>query len=189
MPKASAKNSLIHEVAAALRSNLRGKYAHTKTRAEVRGGGKKPWQQKGTGRARHGSIRSPIWRGGGVTFGPRSEKNYYKKINEKAKKLVLKTVLNDKIGEGRFKTIDSFPKISKTKEGAQFLESIGLQNKKILILNAAGGFKRALRNIPETGFLPVKNLNALEALKYEYILTDSHGINELTLWLKIEELK
>src|SRR3989344_7199784 len=77
--------NLIHEVVVGIRSSQRGSIAHSKTRGEVRGGGKKPWQQKGTGRARVGSIRSPLWRGGGITFGPTSKRNWDLKINKKTK--------------------------------------------------------------------------------------------------------
>ena len=77
------KDSLVHQVYVAHISNARKTLAHTKTKGEVRGGGKKPWKQKGTGRARHGSIRSPLWKGGGITFGPRSERNFSKKINKR----------------------------------------------------------------------------------------------------------
>ncbi|MDE1941428.1 MAG: 50S ribosomal protein L4, partial [Patescibacteria group bacterium] len=84
---------LVHEIVRLMNSNSRTPVAHTKTRGEVRGGGRKPWKQKGTGRARHGSTRSPIWVGGGVAHGPRNEKNYSRKINRKAKSKALFTIL------------------------------------------------------------------------------------------------
>ena len=87
---------VVHRVVLAQRANQRQITAHTKDRSEVRGGGKKPWRQKGTGRARHGSIRSPLWRGGGVTFGPRKERNFKQKINKKMRRKALFMVLSAK---------------------------------------------------------------------------------------------
>ena len=87
---------LVHQVVTAMRANMRPNVAHTKDRGEVRGGGKKPWQQKGTGRARHGSSRSPIWKGGGVTHGPRKDKIYAQKINRTMAAKALLTVLSRK---------------------------------------------------------------------------------------------
>src|SRR3989338_6361156 len=88
-------------------ANQRRHYSHAKGRGEVRGGGRKPWQQKGLGRARHGSIRSPIWKGGGVTHGPLSEKNYGKKINKKMRAKALFTVLSQKMKHGEIIFVDS----------------------------------------------------------------------------------
>ncbi len=96
------KSSVVHEVFVAQRNNAREPWADTKKRGEVRGGGKKPWQQKGTGRARHGSIRSPIWKGGGVTFGPLSIRNYTTKINKKTRRLATRMCLSDKAQNTRF---------------------------------------------------------------------------------------
>ena len=93
----AVKESVVHQVMVAQMANSRVAIAHTKTRAEVRGGGRKPWKQKGTGRARHGSTRSPIWVGGGVTFGPRSDRNFSQKVNKKMKTKALFMCLSDKV--------------------------------------------------------------------------------------------
>src|SRR3990167_786074 len=90
------KENLVHQVVTDMRANAREGNAHTKTRGDVRGGGKKPWRQKGTGQARHGSTRSPIWIGGGVAHGPRNEKDYSRKINKETKKKALYTILSKK---------------------------------------------------------------------------------------------
>src|SRR3989338_9341694 len=91
---------LLHQVVTSQIANQRQTIAHTKGRGEERGGGKKPWRQKGTGRARHGSIRSPLWKGGGTTFGPRNEKSFEKKLNRKVKTKALFTLLSAKMREG-----------------------------------------------------------------------------------------
>src|SRR5204862_3545370 len=95
------KAAVIEQAIATILTNRRQPLAHTKTKGEVRGGGRKPWQQKGTGRARHGSIRSPQWKGGGVIFGPRSNRNYFKKMNVTAKRQALLMALSDKAQHDR----------------------------------------------------------------------------------------
>ncbi len=103
------REKLLAQVVRCELMNDRSGNAHTKTRAEVRGGGKKPWKQKGTGRARHGSIRSPIWRGGGVVFGPRNQRNWHRKINKTSRIAALKSVLKDRlVAEKVFQLDDSF---------------------------------------------------------------------------------
>src|SRR3989339_2000180 len=94
------KPAVVYQVFQALLANIREPWAHTKNKGEVRGGGKKPWKQKGTGRARHGSIRSPLWVGGGITFGPTSARNFSVKVNKKLKKKVLAMVLSAKYRAG-----------------------------------------------------------------------------------------
>ncbi len=98
---------LVHQVVVSMTSSMRHSIANTKTRGEVRGGGKKPWQQKGTGRARHGSTRSPIWVGGGVAHGPRAEKNYDRKVNVKARRKALHVILSQKFRDGEILFIDA----------------------------------------------------------------------------------
>lgn len=115
---------LVHDVVTSLLSSARTPVAHVKTRGEVRGGGKKPWKQKGTGRARHGSTRSPIWVGGGVTHGPRNEKNYDRKVNKKAKAKAFACVLSKKFKDGEILFIESLSYAApKTKEAKLTLEN------------------------------------------------------------------
>lgn len=113
------RSDLVHQVTTAMQANARQNRAHTKNRAEVSGGGKKPWKQKGTGQARHGSSRSPIWRHGGITFGPRSERDYSEKINRKMRIGALLSVLSKKAKDGEIILIDKFsfvtPKTSTAK--------------------------------------------------------------------------
>lgn len=113
---------LIHQVAMAQLANARVAIAHTKTKGEVRGGGKKPWRQKGTGRARHGSIRSPLWKGGGVTFGPRNTRNFSQKVNKKMKKAALFSCLSDKAQQNALVILDKLDATeAKTKEFAKVI--------------------------------------------------------------------
>ena len=100
---------LVHEVVRLMNSNSRTNVAHTKTRGEVRGGGKKPWKQKGTGKARHGSTRSPIWVGGGVSGGPRNDKNFDRKVNKKMKAKALYVILSKKFRDGEILFVNNFP--------------------------------------------------------------------------------
>src|SRR3954462_9048133 len=100
-------DALMHQVVTSMHSNARPNVAHTKGRGEVRGGGRKPWQQKGTGRARHGSIRSPIWKGGGVTHGPRNEKVYARKINKGMRQKALLVALSRKAKDGEVILLES----------------------------------------------------------------------------------
>src|SRR3989338_14679 len=100
------RSDLVHQVTTGMQANLRQNRAHTKDRAEVSGGGKKPWKQKGTGQARHGSSRSPIWRHGGITFGPRAERNYSEKINKKMRISALLSVLSQKAKDGEIILVD-----------------------------------------------------------------------------------
>ncbi len=176
------KPELIHFVVVAILSNLRKPWAHTKTRGEVRGGGRKPWRQKGTGRARAGSIRSPLWRGGGVVFGPRKERVYKKKVNKKVKRLALKMALSDKFLNKKIIVLDKIelPKI-KTKEMEKILEKLSIKKNKTLLILEKKDDKIFLssRNLPYLKFSLANNLNLIDILNAQYLLTTKEGIKEI----------
>ncbi len=176
------KPELIHQVVNAMRANLRKPLAHTKTRGEVRGGGKKPWRQKGTGRARAGSIRSPLWRGGGITFGPRKERVYKKKINKKVKKLALKMALSDKVLNKKIIVLGGI-KLSaiKTKEFKKVVDQLPIKNKKTIFLYQKKELSmiKAARNMANFKTSSIESLNLIDLLKNEYLLITKETLKEL----------
>lgn len=163
-------HDLLHQVAVSMMANQRKPWAHTKDRSERRGGGKKPWRQKGTGRSRHGSSRSPIWRKGGVTFGPRKERDYAQKINKKMRKKAILMVLSSKLQDKELKIIDQLD-INKTKQAGQILKNLNI-NKSVLITQE----NKAFRNIPKTKTIAPQNLNTLDLLNYKYLLIPKEAI-------------
>jgi large subunit ribosomal protein L4 len=182
-----ASSDLVHEAATAQMDNARSAIAHTKDRSDVRGGGRKPWKQKGTGRARHGSRNSPIWSGGGVTFGPRNIRNFSSKINKKAKRKALAMVLSDKVANEKFVAVEDFIlKDGKTKELAAILEKLPVANKKTLIVlppenkNVA----RAAQNIKKVNTLPTNTINVVDLLKTDYVLFSKDAIDQISLVYK-----
>jgi large subunit ribosomal protein L4 len=176
---------LVHQVVEGMRSNKRAGTADTKDRGEVRGGGKKPWKQKGTGRARHGSSRSPIWVGGGVTHGPLAEKNYKRKISKKMRAQALFSVLSKKFKDNEIIFVDSLA-MSKmnTKDAVKVVASIAkatgwktiTTSKKPRLLTAIfdrnENTEKSFRNIPSLEIVFLKNLNPLDVLNYQYLLID-----------------
>ena len=181
---------LVHQVVTSLSANRRAGTAHAKDRGDVRGGGKKPWRQKGTGRARHGSIRSPIWKGGGVTHGPRNVKVYEKKINKKMARNALWAVLSAKARDGEILMLDSvqFPDAKTKSAGAMFkrfsakpeFSRIGKGKGALVALPAKDDTaRRALRNLPYAGVDEARNLNAYEVLQYKYIVFPKQAIEAL----------
>lgn len=177
--------SLIHQVFRWYLMNNYYPYAHTKTRAEVQGGGKKPWRQKGTGRARHGSIRSPIWVGGGVTFGPRNEKKRNIKINKKMRRKAILMALSAKLKESFLKVIDKIePEKYKTKEFEKFFTKF-LQPRKtkkkretglLVIESNKAEIFRSVRNLPYADVIEAKNLNLWEILNHKYLFLSKEAI-------------
>lgn len=170
---------LIHQVVVSQMANKRIPIAHTKTRAEVRGGGKKPWRQKGTGRARAGSIRSPIWRGGGVTFGPRKTRVFKKKIPKKMRKKALFMVLSAKAKENLIIILDSL-KINKPKTRlmAEILNKLPIRNVSCLLAlpKKEESIIRAARNIPKVKTIQARDLNTLDLLSFKYLLLPKESI-------------
>lgn len=120
-----AKPAVVHQAVMAQMANARKSIAHTKTRSEVSGGGRKPWRQKGTGRARHGSIRSPLWIGGGIIFGPRKERNYEVKINKKVRRKAIFMALSDKVVHNQLILLDKLElPAAKTKKMVEIIETL-----------------------------------------------------------------
>ncbi|MEJ0001997.1 MAG: 50S ribosomal protein L4 [bacterium] len=177
---------LVHQVVEGMRSNKRAGTADTKDRGEVRGGGKKPWKQKGTGRARHGSSRSPIWVGGGVTHGPLSAKNYKRTISKKMRAQALFSVLSKKFKDGEILFVDSLaPTEIKTKAAAGVVANIAkasgwkvnAASKKARILTAFSGrndkTEKSFRNISSLQTVFVNNLNPLDILSYQFLVIEN----------------
>lgn len=171
---------LVHQVLISQTANKRQVSAHTKTRGEVRGGGRKPWRQKGTGRARHGSIRSPLWKGGGVTGGPRNDKNYTKGIPVKMRRKALFMVLSEKVKSNLLIVLDKLEvENSKTKVMAEMIKRLPVNNGSRLILYSDGNNRvyLAARNIKKTGVSEARNLNLVDLLNYKYLLLTKDSIN------------
>jgi len=168
------KVELIQKVVVAMLANLRKPWAHTKTRGEVRGGGKKPWRQKGTGRARAGSIRSPLWRGGGVTFGPTKERTYQQKINKKAKRQALLMCLSDKVINKKLIVLDKIelPEI-KTRMMVEILDKLPSGRNPVLLAieKKDQNILKSAANIAYLKLINPQSLNIIDLLRYDYFLT------------------
>jgi len=158
---------VMHEVVVNYLANQRQGTQSTKTRAEVRGGGKKPWRQKGTGRARHGSTRSPIWTGGGVTFAPKP-RDYSYTVNKKVKRLALKSALSSKVLAENVIVLDGFKMDEiKTKEVATVLKNMGIVGKALIVLPEADPtIVRSARNIRGVDATFVGQINTYEVLNH-----------------------
>jgi len=170
---------LVHQVTVATLSNKRKGQAHAKDRSERSGGGKKPWRQKGTGRARHGSIRSPLWRGGGVTFGPTKEKNYSKRIPKKMRRKALLMVLSEK-AKGNFLIVLDSLKLDqvKTKEMVKIFKSLPSKNQSCLLAlpKVEKNIVLSTRNIPKTQTIEARNLNIIDLLSLKYLVLPKESI-------------
>ena len=184
---------LVHQAVVAQMANCRQVIAHTKDRSEVRGGGRKPWQQKGTGRARHGSIRSPIWIGGGVTFGPTKDRNYSKKINKKMKRKALFMALSSKAKDNELILVDKFSLAeAKTKNFLEVVAKLGtaldkdLKKSTMLVLSSPDEkIIRASKNVSKIKILSAKSLNIVDVLRYKHLIIPKEAIKVIGEHYKI----
>ncbi|MBI2406057.1 MAG: 50S ribosomal protein L4 [Candidatus Harrisonbacteria bacterium] len=165
---------LVHQVLVAQMANARHPWAHAKGRGEVSGGGRKPWKQKHTGRARHGSIRSPIWKGGGVSHGPVKARSYEQKVNKKMLRAAFAAVLSDRLRKGELKFVDALPAhIAKTKELVKSLAVLAPKQRALLVPAPDNKMIfRASANIPRMKSVPPTSLNVYDLLRYRSILVD-----------------
>ena len=184
---------LVHEVVVSMQSNARSGNAHTKDRSEVRGGGKKPWRQKGTGRARHGSRRSPIWTGGGVTFGPRNEKDYSKKINKKVRAKALAVTLSKKFADGEVIFVEA-PKAADAKKAVSAIakgsgnESLATKRNNAALIVLSGrdeNAEKSFRNFGNIEVAQAKDINPVDLLTYKYVVVAEPAKALLTLESRI----
>lgn len=179
-------NDLVYEVSKNLLSAQRKPLAFTKDRGEVRGGGRKPWVQKGTGRARHGSIRSPLWKGGGVTFGPKAkDKNLKKKINKKVRQEAIEMVLSQKLKEGELKIIENIQlEKPKTSLMDNFCKNVFEKKKKIpsilfVVASKEKELFKSAKNLPYLKVINSENINLIDLLNYKYVLFSEKALSLL----------
>jgi large subunit ribosomal protein L4 len=175
---------LIYEAVVNYLANQRHGTASTKTRGEVSGGGRKPWRQKGTGRARAGSIRSPLWRHGGTVFGPKP-RDYSYAIPKKARKNALKSALTAKLAENLIMVIDNINIAQpKTKEAANWLKNLNIDSALIVDSRENENLFRSVRNLPQAKAVDEGQLNVYDVLKYRWIIFSQRAFNSLVERLK-----
>jgi len=178
------KDHLLYEAVVNYRANQRRGTASTKTRAEVRGGGRKPWRQKGTGRARAGSIRSPIWRKGGVVFGPKP-RDYSYSLPKKVKRNALKSALSLKFAEKQLLVLKAMEfKEPKTKEGASFLEKLGVDSALIVDSHKNKNLFLSLRNIPKVKVVDTSQVTVYDILNHNWLVFSESAFGSLMERLK-----
>ena len=178
------KEHLLYETVINYRANQRQGTASTKTRGEVRGGGRKPWRQKGTGRARAGSSRSPIWKGGGTTFGPKP-RDYSYSLPKKAKRSALKSALSMKLAEKQLLIVDALElKAPKTKEAAALIKSLKVDSVLFVDRHDNKNLILSARNIPKTKVVDVSQVNVYDVLNHNWLVLTKRAFDSLTEKLK-----
>jgi large subunit ribosomal protein L4 len=176
----AARPGLLHEAVVMQLANRRQGTASTKTRGEVRGGGKKPWKQKGTGRARAGSIRSPLWRGGGVIFGPRP-RTYAQRFPKQKARVALYGALTAKVQEGSLKVVDDFSLTEpKTRALMDMLKGLHLEGKTLILMDSPSmELERSARNVPFLTVRDLWHLNVYEVIRHKYLLMKRQDLEAL----------
>jgi large subunit ribosomal protein L4 len=178
--QAPVNQHLLHEAVKAQQASHRQGNAATKTRGEVRGGGKKPWRQKGTGRARAGSIRSPIWAGGGTTFGPRP-RSYAYRLPRSARRAALCAALSVRFGEARVVVVEDFALVApKTREMVGALRGLGVEGSTLVVIETPSAeVLRAARNLPGVKVIEAVGLNVYDVLRHESLVVTSGALDAL----------
>lgn len=183
----------VKDTVVAFLASLRSGNACTKSRGMVRGGGAKPWRQKGTGRARAGSSRNPIWRGGGVVFGPQANRNYTKKVNKKVRRLALARAFTDKLAEGNVIIVeDTKIDAAKTKAALSFLEAIGAGDDALLLVDAVENSVENIclgtDNLSRIDVLPAELVNVYQLLVFKKIVITKSALVSIEKRLKGEKI-
>lgn len=180
-----ANHTLLKQAYETYLANGRDNLAVTKKRGDVSGGGKKPWKQKGTGRARFGSTRNPIWRGGGIVFGPTGNENYTMKLSVSSKRVALRQALSLAAEDGKISIIETFEcKDGKTAKTAEILNKIGANRQTLIVVsNKDELVERATRNLPEVKAIQAKYLNVFDILNARHIVISKKALEIIEEWL------
>jgi large subunit ribosomal protein L4 len=186
----SPKNhELLKQAYVAYLANGRTNLAVTKKRGQVSGGGRKPWRQKGTGRARAGSSRSPLWRGGGITFGPTGQENFSKSLSVATKRQAVRQALSLAAGENRISVIEAFEcQDGKTSKAVQLLSKIGASGNVLLVVGSKNDLpERATRNLVDVKAVPANCLNVFDVLNADSIIISQAGLEIIHDWLGVKK--
>ncbi|MBI3079452.1 MAG: 50S ribosomal protein L4 [Deltaproteobacteria bacterium] len=177
--EAEVKRHLLHEVVRMQLASRRAGTHDTKTRAEVSGGGRKPWRQKGTGRARAGSIRSPLWRGGGIIFGPHPRDHGFS-VPKKVRRAALRVALTQKLQEGRLLVVrDLRVPDGKTKGFVAVMRGLGVSNGLVVTAAPDTALERAARNVPRVKVLRAEGLNVYDVLRHEHLVLTEPSLEQI----------
>ncbi len=174
-------DTVIYDAIVLAKASQRQGTHSTKTRAEVRGGGRKPWKQKGTGNARQGSIRSPQWRGGGIVFGPSTEVNYLKKQNKKERKLAIRSLLSYKVSDNNLMVLDNLDiKTNKTKDFIEIMKNLKIDTSSLFVTNdLTEEMLLSSRNINGVKIINPNEINALDLASYDKLVISEESIKNI----------